>query len=223
MSNLALYDYGNPEVEAFLQETLEREEEPAPILRSLARRESSRDLMAERLRSGGLERSERLVILETLFESGDMESRDMAWKALEAAEQEVQDELLGGLASTEPRAMDLVLRRMESDAVSSELGGGIGRLDAKVVHLHREALTRIAGNPGLSGRTRSAAATALAKVDAGAAATQVMIGFEGADATTRLGIVRTLREGIGGEEAKAFLGSIAAGDPSGEVRSAAAE
>jgi predicted DNA-binding protein (UPF0251 family) len=223
MSNLAMYDYGNPEVEAFLRETIDREEDPTPILRSLARREDSRELLMERLNAQGLERNERLAILETLFESGDTESRDTAWKALEAAEREIQDELLSGIAGTEPRAMDLLLRRLESDAVSSELAGNIDRLDAKTVHLHREAFTNAAGNPELSSRTRCAAAAALAKVDASAAARQVMTGFEGAEESARLEIVRTLHGAIGGEEAKAFLGSIAAVDPSGKVRAAAAE
>ena len=119
--------------------------------------------------------------------------------------------------------MDLLLRRLESDAVSSELGGDIDRLDAKVVHLNREAVSTVAGNPDLSGRTRCAAAAALAKVDTAAAARRIMIGFERADESVRPGIVRTLRRGIGGEESKAALGSIAASDPSVKIRAAAVE
>jgi hypothetical protein len=223
MSNLAMYDYGNPEVEAFLRETIAREPDPTPILRSLARREDAKELMVERLNARGVERNERLAIFETLFASGDTASRETAWRELEAADRELQDELLSGLANTEPRAMDLLLRRMQSDAVSSELAGNIGRLDAKIVHLHRESFTNAAGNPTLSSRTRCAAAAALAKVDPVAAARQVTVGFERAEESARLEIVRTLRGGIGGDEAKALLGSIAAGDPSEKVRTAAAE
>jgi RNA polymerase sigma factor (sigma-70 family) len=223
MSNLAMYDYGNPEIDAFLRETMDREEDPSSILRSLARREDAGELMVERLGDPGLGRSERLAILEVLLESGNGERREAAWKDLESAEPEIQDEVLSGLANTEPRAMELLLRRMESDAVSRELAGNIGRLDAKVVHAHREAFTSAAGNPALSSRTRCAAAAALAKVDPGTAARQVMVGFERSDEPARLDVVGTLRGRIGGEEAKALLGSIAAGDPSGKVRAAAAE
>jgi RNA polymerase sigma factor (sigma-70 family) len=223
MSNLAMVDHGDPGVEAFLRETIDLEEDPAPILRSLARREDTRDLMVERLEDPGLERNERLAILEMLLASGDEEHREAAWKDLASAEPEIQDEILSGLANTEPRALELLLRRIESDAVSSELAGNLGRLDAKVVHAHREEFASAAGNPELSSRTRCAAAAALAKVDAGAAARQVVIGFASADESARLEVVQTLRGRIGGAEARALLGAIAAGDPSGRVRAAAAE
>ena len=223
MTNLALYDYGSPEIEAFLRETVGVLDDPASLSRSLARRQDARALTVERLQDPGLERSERLAILELLFTDEDATRREAAWQHLEAAEHELQDECLSSLANTEPRAMDLLLRRMASDEVSDELAGSMGRLDAKVIHRHRAGLETAAGSPELSSRTRCAAAAALAKVDPEAAARQVTIGFGNASETARLEIVRALRGRIQGEQAKALLGSIAASDPSEKVRAAASQ
>ncbi|HVR73970.1 MAG TPA: hypothetical protein VMT52_06535 [Planctomycetota bacterium] len=223
MSNLAMYDYGNPEVEAFLRETIDLVEDPESMLRSLSRREDVQALTVERLQDPGLERNERLAILEMLLTGEGQAGREMAWKHLEAAEHEIQDEILSSLANTEPRAMELLLRRIASDEVSGELAGSVGRLDSKIVHSHRQVFESAAGNPALSMRTRCAAAAALARLDAGAAARQVTVGFENVQESARLEVVRTLRGSIGGEEAKALLGSIAASDPSEKVRRAAAE
>jgi RNA polymerase sigma factor (sigma-70 family) len=221
MSNLAVYDSGNPDVEAFLRETMDHLDDPGPMLRSLARRKETRAHLDKQLEDPTLRRPERLSILQTLFESSDDTLRETAWKHLEMAEPGTQDEILASLADREPRAVDLLLRRIESDTVSREIAGSFDRLDAKIVHAHRDVFEGAAGNPGVSSRTRSAAAAALAKVDAAAAARQLMVGFDDAPEPARPEIVSALRGGIQGDEAKAFLGSIAASDPSEKVRRAA--
>jgi hypothetical protein len=226
MGNLAMYDYGNPEIEDFLRETLELETDPSnrgSIQRSLDRREGAREHLVARLEDAGLEPRERMEILETLLESGGPEDREIAWKDLEAAGAELQDEMLPSFANREARAMELILERLRSGAASEELSSGMHRIDARVVDAHRRGLEEVAGNSALPARSRAAAASALAKVDTSAAARLLAAGFDGAPEADRLEMVRTLRHRIGGREAEAILQAIAARDPAEKVRAAATQ
>ena len=224
MRNLAMYDYGNPEVDAFLRETLELETDASnrgSMQRSLEQREGAREL-ADRLGNGAIEPRERMQILETLLERGGQEELQIAWKDLEAANAEIQDEVLPSFANRDARAMELILGRLRSDPVSGELSNGMQRIDAKVVDAHRGGLEQVAGDASLPARNRAAAAGALAKVDPSAAARLLAIGFDGAGEADRLEIVGALRHRIAGREAEAILQAIAASDPTETVRAAAA-
>ncbi|MBN1422696.1 MAG: RNA polymerase sigma factor [Planctomycetes bacterium] len=172
MNNLAMYEYG-PEVEGFIQESLDLEEDPSVrsgLLRALARREGGRTGLGGRLNDASLDLRERLTILEALFERGTDEEKEIAWRHVEASGADLQDEVLGTLANTEPRALDLLFRRLESeDEVSQDLASGLRRLDAKIIETHRDRIERLANDSTRPSRIRAAAASALAKGDAGRA------------------------------------------------------
>lgn len=227
MGNVAIYDYGDPEVESFLRELGETSPDPnvqSEVRDSLDRREKDLERLVARLDDDAASTGrQRMEVIDTLLRRGDESQREAAWAHFERAGDQFQDEMLASIANTEERALELLLERFDGDRVSRELAGSIVRLDTKLVHANRERIARAAGDVSLSLRTRAAAAVALGKVDPDVAVRALTPGFEAGSETERIEVVETIKRRIGGDEAAAFLNAIATTDGSERVRAAAAQ
>ncbi|MBN1441532.1 MAG: sigma-70 family RNA polymerase sigma factor [Planctomycetes bacterium] len=222
LNNLA--HHGGAEISGFLEESLAIEEDPnirEILVKAMAGRSRFREQLIEKLDAGELGESERMSVLESLFESENEADREKAWEHYERLGRENQDEVVEALAGKDARATAILFERLRQDSLSDELARGLLQLDARAVERHADPLRAAAGDPGASLHARGAAAGALSRVDPSAALSALLTGFEGLPDRERREVVGYLADYVRGAEARDALQRIAETDPAALVREAA--
>jgi RNA polymerase sigma-70 factor (ECF subfamily) len=215
---------GGAEVSEFLEESLALEEDSdvrKSLVRAMSKRAQFRDQMVEKLDRGELGEGERLSLLESLFESEKEAHREKAWEYYERLDRDTQDEVVGAFAGKDARATEILFERLLEETFSDELARGLLHLDSRVVKRRADTLRTVAGDPGAPLHARGAAAGALSRVDAPAAVSGLLTGFDDLPERERANVVGYLADFVRGVEARKALQRIAETDSAPRVRGAA--